>query len=79
MNLRKLIGSVLPQFHRELICERCGQPFTCGASLAACWCEEIKLSKATRDALRSSYQDCLCRRCLKQAAEAVRDAKSEQA
>ena len=50
-------------------CEACGEMFTCGATLAGCWCAEIKLSEATRAELRSRYQSCLCRSCLESFAE----------
>lgn len=70
MNLRRLIGSLTPPVRRELLCERCGQRFTCEASLAGCWCEEIKLSKAASAELRRRYGDCLCRPCLESFAEA---------
>lgn len=69
MKLRKLIGALAPPLRRELVCERCGQPFTCGASLAGCWCEEIELSEAASAELRRNYRDCLCRTCLEQLAD----------
>ena len=49
---------------RDLKCESCGKDFVCGMSLKGCWCAEIKLDDETRSALRSKYQECLCRECL---------------
>jgi len=69
MSLRKLTGYILPQFREPSTCEACGEMFTCGATLAGCWCAEIKLSEATRAELRSRYQSCLCRSCLESFAE----------
>jgi hypothetical protein len=45
-------------------CESCGGEFTCGATLAGCWCGEISLSEATREELRARFKGCLCRACL---------------
>lgn len=50
-------------------CEACGGEFTCGATLAGCWCSEIKLSDEVRAELRERYARCLCRACLEQFAE----------
>ena len=50
-------------------CPACGQEFACEISLQGCWCSEVKVSAATRDALRGEYKSCLCRACL-EAAEA---------
>ena len=68
MKLREFIGGVLPTLQRELVCERCGERFTCGASLGGCWCAEIKLSDAAHAQLRQQYRDCLCRKCMEAAA-----------
>ncbi len=65
MNLRPLLDSLLPSFRRELACQRCGERFRCEASLAGCWCSEIKLSDEARAELaRAGYKDCLCHKCL---------------
>jgi hypothetical protein len=69
MRLREAAGLVLPQFREPSTCEACGASFTCGATLAGCWCTEIKLSEAVRADLRSRYERCLCRACLETFAE----------
>jgi hypothetical protein len=46
------------------VCESCGAEFTCGASLAGCWCAEVELDEAARAELRSRFRRCLCRACL---------------
>jgi hypothetical protein len=45
-------------------CESCGAEFECGASLASCWCSEVKLDDAARAELRARFRRCLCRACL---------------
>jgi hypothetical protein len=47
-----------------LVCEACGADFACGASLAGCWCTEVKLTDEARAELKSKYERCLCRNCL---------------
>ena len=66
MKLRKLIGALAPPLSRKLVCERCGQSFACGASLAGCWCAEVKLMDEQRAELRRKFQRCLCRECLEE-------------
>jgi hypothetical protein len=78
MSLRKLTGLFLPQFREASTCEACGASFTCGAMLAGCWCAEIKLSEATRAKLRERYQNCLCRACLENYAEGVKNNGEEK-
>jgi hypothetical protein len=73
MALRELAGLVLPQLREPVVCEACGVSFTCGATLAGCWCTEIKLSAATRAHLRSRYERCLCRECLEKFAEGEKE------
>ena len=69
MELRRLAGLVLPQYREPSTCEACGETFVCGATLAGCWCTEIKLSEETRAHLRSRFERCLCRACLEKFAE----------
>jgi hypothetical protein len=65
MKLKKLVAQISPRFVREpSVCESCGEGFVCGATLAGCWCSEIKLSEATRAELRTRFRGCLCRACL---------------
>jgi cysteine-rich CWC protein len=54
---------------RPSVCESCGAEFACGATLAGCWCNEIKLSDETRAELRTRFSSCLCRACLERLAE----------
>ncbi len=67
----KLLAYVSPRWREPSVCEGCGEPFVCGATLMGCWCTDIKLSAETRASLRSRYRGCLCRSCLEVA-------KSEQ-
>ncbi|HKC66098.1 MAG TPA: cysteine-rich CWC family protein [Pyrinomonadaceae bacterium] len=69
MSLKKLMGIALPQFREPSTCEACGAKFVCGATLAGCWCSEIKLSAEARAKLSRRYEHCLCRSCLESFAE----------
>lgn len=62
--VRKLTVLMSSGLARDLVCESCGNNFTCGASLSGCWCAEIKLSDEARADLKRRYRDCLCRECL---------------
>ena len=73
MALREMVDLVLPQYREPATCEACGASFMCGASLAGCWCAEIKLSEDARARLRSRYERCLCRACLEKFAEGEKE------
>jgi hypothetical protein len=62
--IRKLAVLITPGLSRDLVCDSCGNSFSCGASLSGCWCSEIKLSDDVRAGLKGRYRDCLCRDCL---------------
>jgi len=48
-----------------VVCPRCSAPFQCGIDTGSCWCNDVKLSNATRAAFRQYYEGCLCQDCLK--------------
>jgi len=75
MKLSALLQTVLPRLREAAVCEACGDPFTCGASLSGCWCSEIKLSDETRAELRTRYRNCLCRACLERLSDGAPAAK----
>jgi len=62
--LKTIAALVSPSAREPSACESCGAEFACGATLAGCWCSEIKLSEETRAELRARFQRCLCRTCL---------------
>ena len=64
MKLRSLAKFIHPRFRDSSVCEACGNEFVCGATLAGCWCSEIKLTDEIRAELRKNYERCLCRDCL---------------
>ena len=65
MKLRELVVLASGRFGRGAeVCESCGAEFTCGASLAGCWCSGVELGDAARAELRSRFRRCLCRACL---------------
>ena len=63
-SLSNIVKDLVPGLSGATTCEACGKEFTCGASLAGCWCTELKLSDEARAELRSRYSNCLCRECL---------------
>ncbi|OAF05305.1 hypothetical protein AYJ54_21540 [Bradyrhizobium centrolobii] len=55
---------------RRLACARCGTEFGCDLS-GTCWCVE----ETARLPMPVEGEDCLCRECLRKAAEAASAAK----
>jgi hypothetical protein len=51
----------------KLICESCGEEFSCGANLGKCWCFEVDLEAETLAELTKNYNRCLCENCLSHA------------
>jgi cysteine-rich CWC protein len=62
--LRKLMELIQPERRALRVCEACGNPFRCGASLKGCWCFQVKLRPGAREELRGKYKYCLCGKCL---------------
>jgi len=58
-----------PPVIRHKLCSACGEPFDCCAG--GCWCDDVLLTAQVRVDLRDRYADCLCPKCLSQAAEAT--------
>jgi hypothetical protein len=73
VNLGQLAQLVINGGRSAAVCEACGDPFTCGATLKGCWCSEIKLSDETRAQLKSNYRNCLCRNCLEKLGQDSQD------
>ena len=69
MKGKNLLSYVVPSLRPNQRCEACGEEFHCDASLAGCWCSEVKLTDAARADLRAKYRGCLCRSCLEKAIE----------
>lgn len=72
MKLPVLAQPISTQLPEPSVCEACGETFNCGATLAGCWCSDVKLSEMTRADLRSRYNRCLCRACLESLADGSR-------
>ena len=51
------------------VCGACGKAFECGAKLSECWCAEVKLTDAQREELKTRYEGCLCKKCLRRVAK----------
>jgi hypothetical protein len=73
---RKLLALLSPRWRDPSVCDACGGAFTCGATLAGCWCTEVELSAETRASLRGRFRGCLCRACLDRAAAEERERSS---
>ena len=63
--LKRFAAVISTRWREPSTCEACGSQFTCGATLAGCWCSEIKLSARQRDELKDRYRSCLCSECLR--------------
>ncbi|HWZ38360.1 MAG TPA: hypothetical protein VNY08_08685 [Bradyrhizobium sp.] len=57
---------------RRLACSRCGAEFDCNPG-GSCWCAD----ETVRLPMPVVGEDCLCRECLRKAAEEMRSADSE--
>ena len=62
--IKKLLSIFSTRWRAPETCAACGEKFVCGATLAGCWCREIKLSEETRTELKERYKGCLCKNCL---------------
>lgn len=51
-------------------CPQCGAGFECRGGKPGCWCEEATLSGPALHAIQAASDDCLCRECLAEYAEA---------
>lgn len=52
-------------FPEKLVCESCGESFSCGSKIGKCWCFEIDLSNENLAKLQDTFKNCLCNNCLK--------------
>lgn len=65
IRLKRFAAVISTRWRESSTCEACGSQFTCGATLAGCWCSEIKLSARQRDELKDRYRSCLCSECMR--------------
>jgi hypothetical protein len=77
IKLKRLAAVISPRWREPSTCEGCGNQFTCGATLAGCWCSEIKLSDHERAKLKNRYRSCLCNECLRAIASAPGESDHE--
>ena len=78
MDLRNAMRWFRLKGRKQETCEGCGKAFVCGATLAGCWCAEVKLTDEQRTELKAKYQRCLCRECLEEFAREGRIAESRK-
>ncbi len=48
----------------KLICESCGEEFSCGANVSECWCFSVEVKAETLAELGRNFKSCLCKDCL---------------
>lgn len=48
----------------RLVCESCGEEFSCGARVGECWCFAVEVKAETLAELREDFKNCLCQECL---------------
>ncbi|MDQ3713735.1 MAG: cysteine-rich CWC family protein [Acidobacteriota bacterium] len=48
----------------KLICESCGEEFSCGAKVGECWCFAVDLKADSLAELCENFKGCLCEDCL---------------
>lgn len=53
-----------PKISDKIICELCGEKFSCGAKIGKCWCFDIEVKAKTLAELRENFDKCLCENCL---------------
>jgi len=58
------VENKLEKVSNKLICESCGEDFSCGANIGKCWCFEVELKAETLAELRDNFKNCLCGKCL---------------
>ena len=51
--------------YEKIVCESCGEEFSCGAKVESCWCFKVELKAETLAKLREDFKSCLCQDCLK--------------
>lgn len=55
---------------RQTVCERCGAAFGCNLD-GLCWCGAEAVRLPLPEPGKSAFSDCLCRKCLREVAEAA--------
>lgn len=51
-------------FSEKLVCESCGESFSCGSKTGKCWCFDIEIGEEALAGLKMKYNNCLCIICL---------------
>jgi hypothetical protein len=62
----------------KLICESCGEEFSCGANVGKCWCFSVELKAETATELREDFNSCLCENCLSKYQKSVKNKNLEK-
>jgi hypothetical protein len=48
----------------KLVCESCGEDFSCGSKIGKCWCFAVEVNAETLADIKTKYKECLCEKCL---------------
>ncbi len=58
-------------------CPRCGRLFSCTGEMG-CWCLSVSLSVDVSDFISSRYEGCLCKQCLRNIEEELREKRKQE-
>jgi len=58
--------------HELRECPRCGQLFPCTGDLN-CWCMDVEIPGYVQEYLSRYYEKCLCRKCLDELKEVLKE------
>lgn len=61
---KRLEAEVLEKSFNVLVCEACGEEFSCGARAEKCWCFAVELKAGILAELQKNFNRCLCADCL---------------
>ncbi|MGI8884481.1 MAG: cysteine-rich CWC family protein [Pyrinomonadaceae bacterium] len=57
----------------NLICESCGEEFSCGSKTGNCWCFDVDSESENLSKLRENVKNCFCEKCLEKKAASLPD------
>jgi hypothetical protein len=62
----------------KIICESCGEEFSCGANVGECWCFDVEVKPETLAKLQEGSNNCLCQNCLVKVADGKFNLRNEK-
>ncbi len=64
MRKKPLEENIIESVSEKIICQSCGEAFSCGANVGKCWCFSVELKAEMLAELRKNFERCLCEDCL---------------